>query len=388
MVQKKLKKTKVAFIISPNQNWLGEINYFKSLIGSINNLDEPIPIEVYVFTSEFEKNLVQKKYKKIKFIKTSFLNESGFLSFIKKILGKLFGRYDPVISFLLKKNSIDVLSHYKPIKGFKNISWFPDFQHVHYPLFFSKKEILLRNKLYNNYIKNSEILIVSSESSKKDLIKFKKEDKKIEILKFLPEINFSKIEDKKVFEKKLNIRNNYIFTPNQFWVHKNHICIIEALNILKKKGIKIKCILTGSQYDHRDNNHFGKLMKKIELYQLKNQIKYMGVLPYNKIINLLYHATIIINPSLFEGWSTVVEEAKILDKRILLSNINVHIEQKPKKGIFFNPNDPKYLAQKIERIFNLKEPRKKKISTLIDDYIFNRKVFAKKYINIVQKLKV
>ena len=84
----------------------------------------------------------------------------------------------------------------------------------------------------------------------------------------------------------------------------------------------------------------------------------------------------------------MVEEAKILDKRILLSNINVHIEQKPKKGIFFNPNNPKYLAQKIERIFNLKEPRKKKISTLIDDYIFNRKVFAKKYINIVQKLKV
>ena len=55
MVQKKLKKTKEQSIISPNQNWLWEINYFKSLIGSINNLDEPIPIEVYVFTSEFEK---------------------------------------------------------------------------------------------------------------------------------------------------------------------------------------------------------------------------------------------------------------------------------------------------------------------------------------------
>jgi glycosyltransferase involved in cell wall biosynthesis len=388
MVQKKSKKNKIAFIISPNQNWLGEINYFKSLIGSINSLNESIPIEVYVFTSKFEKNLVQKKYKKIKFIKTSFLNKSGFLSFIKKILGKLFDGYDPVISFLLKKNSIDILSHYKPIKGFKNISWFPDFQHVHYPAFFSKKEILQRNKLYNDYIKNSEILIVSSKSSKKDLIKFKKEDKKIEILKFVPEINFSKIEDKKVFEKKLNIRKNYIFTPNQFWVHKNHICIIEALNILKNKGIKIKCILTGSQHDHRNHNHFEKLMKKIELYKLKNQIKYMGVLPYNKIINLLYHATIIINPSLFEGWSTVVEEAKILDKRILLSNIDVHIEQKPKKGLYFNPNDPKYLAQKIEKIFNSKEPQTKKFNTLIDDYNLNRKIFAKKYINIVQNLKV
>ena len=388
MVQKKLKKTKVAFIISPNQNWLGEINYFKSLIGSINNLDEPIPIEVYVFTSEFEKNLVQKKYKKIKFIKTSFLNASGFLSFIKKILGKLFDRYDPVISFLLKKNSIDVLSHYKPIKGFKNISWFPDFQHVHYPLFFSKKEILLRNKLYNNYIKNSEILIVSSESSKKDLIKFKKEKKRIEVLNFVPEINFSKIKKKRYLQKEIDIKKKYLFTPNQFWIHKNHICIIEALNILKKKGIKIQCIFTGSSYDHRNQNYFSDLMKKIKFYKLENQIKYKGILPYNKIINLLYNADIIINPSFFEGWSTVVEEAKILDKKILLSNIDVHIEQNPKKGIYFDPYNPKDLANSIQKIYESKKRVRKNLKTLINNYHNNRKLFAKRFIEIVQTLKI
>ena len=388
MVQKKLKKTKVAFIISPNQNWLGEINYFKSLIGSINNLDEPIPIEVYVFTSEFEKNLVQKKYKKIKFIKTSFLNASGFLSFIKKILGKLFDRYDPVISFLLKKNSIDVLSHYKPIKGFKNISWFPDFQHVHYPLFFSKKEILLRNKLYNNYIKNSEILIVSSESSKKDLIKFKKEKKRIEVLNFVPEINFSKIKKKRYLQKEIDIKKKYLFTPNQFWIHKNHICIIEALNILKKKDIKIQCIFTGSSYDHRNPNYFSDLMKKIKFYKLENQIKYKGILPYNKIINLLYNADIIINPSFFEGWSTVVEEAKILDKKILLSNIDVHIEQNPKKGIYFDPYNPKDLANSIQKIYESKKRVRKNLKTLINNYHNNRKLFAKRFIEIVQTLKI
>ena len=388
MVQKKLKKTKVAFIISPNQNWLGEINYFKSLIGSINNLDEPIPIEVYVFTSEFEKNLVQKKYKKIKFIKTSFLNASGFLSFIKKILGKLFDRYDPVISFLLKKNSIDVLSHYKPIKGFKNISWFPDFQHVHYPLFFSKKEILLRNKLYNNYIKNSEILIVSSESSKKDLIKFKKEKKRIKVLNFVPEINFSKIKKKRYLQKEIDIKKKYLFTPNQFWIHKNHICIIEALNILKKKGIKIQCIFTGSSYDHRNPNYFSDLMKKIKFYKLENQIKYKGILPYNKIINLLYNADIIINPSFFEGWSTVVEEAKILDKKILLSNIDVHIEQNPKKGIYFDPYNPKDLANSIQKIYESKKRVRKNLKTLINNYHNNRKLFAKRFIEIVQTLKI
>ena len=76
------------------------------------------------------------------------------------------------------------------------------------------------------------------------------------------------------------------------------------------------------------------------------------------------------------------------NKYELHQNKDVHIEQKPKKGLYFNPNDPKYLAQRIEKIFNSKEPQTKKLSTLIDDYSLNRKIFAKKYINIVQNLKV
>ena len=103
MVQKKLKKIKVAFIISNNSNWLGEVNYFKSLIGSINELEKDIPIKLYVLTSKFEKYFNKKKYKNLSIIQTSFLNSGGFLPFIRKVLSNLFRNYDPIISYLLKK---------------------------------------------------------------------------------------------------------------------------------------------------------------------------------------------------------------------------------------------------------------------------------------------
>ena len=177
----------------------------------------------------------------------------------------------------------------------------------------------------------------------------------------------------------------YIFTPNQFWVHKNHICIIEALKILKSRGLIVQCVFTGSNYDHRKPDHFSFLMKKIKSYGLQNQIKYLGILPYNKIINLLYHSELIINPSYFEGWSTVVEESKIIDKKILLSNIDVHYEQNPKKGIYFNPKNPLDLARKIEQIFKKKE-KKININELKKAYRTSRNLFAKKYIDIVSNL--
>lgn len=388
MVQKKNSKIKVAFIITPNVNWIGEFNYFKSLIGAINDLNEKIPIEFYIFTSNDEKNFTQKKYPKINVIKSNILNTKGIFSFIKKILSFFFRGYDPLLNYLLKKNLIQVISHYKPIKGFKNITWFPDFQHVHFPNFFSKREIFFRNKLYSYYLKHSDQLIVSSKSSKKDLIKFQYKKKEINVLNFVPEIDFKKIKTKKYISKEININKKYIFTPNQFWVHKNHICIIEALKILKNKNLKINCIFTGSNYDHREPNHYENLRKKIEQYGLNDQIKYLGILQYNKIINLLYHSNIIINPSLFEGWSTVVEEAKILDKKIILSNLDVHIEQNPKKGIFFNPKNPKELADKIERSFLQNKKKSKDIKKIIKNYKSQRYIFIKNYINIVNKIKI
>ena len=35
--------------------------------------------------------------------------------------------------------------------------------------------------------------------------------------------------------KKNNLKSDYIFYPAQFWAHKNHFYILEALNILQKE---------------------------------------------------------------------------------------------------------------------------------------------------------
>ena len=125
------------------------------------------------------------------------------------------------------------------------------------------------------------------------------------------------------------------------------------------------------------------LVQVITLYLYKFKL-----VQYNKIMNLLYNADIIINPSFFEGWSTVVEEAKILDKKILLSNIDVHIEQNPKKGIYFDPYNPKDLANSIQKIYESRKGVRKNLKTLINNYHNNRKLFAERFIEIVQTLKI
>ena len=59
-------------------------------------------------------------------------------------------------------------------------------------------------------------------------------------------------------------------------------------------------------------------------------------------MSLIYHS---INPSKFEGRSSTVEQAKSMGKKIILSNINIHKEQKPRNANYFDPNNYKQLSK-------------------------------------------
>ena len=61
--------------------------------------------------------------------------------------------------------------------------------------------------------------------------------------------------------------------------------------------------------------------------------------------SLLYHSLALINPSKSEGWSNTVEQAKLFKKKVILSNISVHLEQKSSNFIYFNPNNHKKLSR-------------------------------------------
>jgi hypothetical protein len=56
-----------------------------------------------------------------------------------------------------------------------------------------------------------------------------------------------------------------------------------------------------------------------------------------------------VQPSLFEGWSTVVEDARVLGRRLLLSDIPVHREQNPAGAEYFEPENVEALAALMER---------------------------------------
>ena len=125
---------------------------------------------------------------------------------------------------------------------------------------------------------------------------------------------------------------------------------MESLNFLKEKNRlgNILILSTGSKDDQKGFEIFKKLFKFAKLNNLEKNYRYLGVVSNIELMSLMFHSIAVINPSEFEGRSSTVEQAKILGKQIILSNIKIHKEQKPENAKYFNVDDYKALSNIIE----------------------------------------
>ena len=136
----------------------------------------------------------------------------------------------------------------------------------------------------------------------------------------------------------------FFFLPNQFWQHKNHECVIRALHILKERGKSMVIAVTGKQENRFDPQLFPRLMNMVDTWNLRQEFRALGLIPFEHVSALMHTCAALINPSRFEGWSTTVEEAKSFGVPMLLSSIAVHKEQAEGSATFFDPNSPEQLA--------------------------------------------
>jgi len=186
--------------------------------------------------------------------------------------------------------------------------------------------------------------------------------------------------------KKYKISRSWFHIPNQFWVHKNHKLVIDALSILKSKNKCPLVITTGNTQDYRNPSYFSSLMNLVTENNLEHEFRILGMVPYEDVVALMKYSTAVINPSRFEGWSTTVEESKALGKTIILSDIPVHREQDPQYAHYFDVNSVDQLAKCMEFLegsFNEAPINLQHVATDKKEAVL---AFAEQYENIVLKV--
>ena len=367
---------KVGFIGSVSKEWMGGLNYFKNLLFAINSIEEK-ELEVFVFVGkkiDIKIKRIFQEYATV--IEDSMFDRKSIKWFLSKIEQKIF-KTNILLENILKKHSIQILSHaaITNLKTIKTINWIPDFQHIHLPQMFSEKEIQNRNNNFLKLIRDSDLIVFSSFDALKDMKKFTPNyEDKARVLQFVSQPNSRYFEldehDKSLLLQKYKIKDDFFYIPNQFWKHKNHMMIFEAINELKKDGVEINIVCTGYLGDYRNKTYIDDIRKVVKLNNLEDNIKLLGLVDYEDVFALIKFSKAVINPSLFEGWSSTVEECKSVGKNMILSDLDVHKEQYP-NAVFFKRDSIESLKEvlkfyKIENESNLEplDVRTKKFANI------------------------
>ncbi|HEY6896907.1 MAG TPA: glycosyltransferase family 1 protein [Rhodocyclaceae bacterium] len=259
---------------------------------------------------------------------------------------------DQVAARHFRQQGIDVAFEPAQFYGWRfplaTVAWIPDFQHRHLRHLFGFGAYWKRELGFRAQVLAKRQIMLSSEDSRRDCERFYPASRdRTHVVRFAVPSPATDGGAARAVADSYGLPQHFFFLPNQFWAHKNHLCVVRALHLLKQRGLDVVVAVTGKQEDARDPSHFPKILKLLDEWNLRDNFRLLGLLPYRHLPALMGSATALINPSFFEGWSTTVEEAKSIGTPLLLSDIPVHREQADGAARFFDPESPEALADAL-----------------------------------------
>lgn len=350
---------RVGFESSQSVGWLGGINYYRNLFIAVNSLKEGPRIVPCAPRFSDEAASVLAPY--VEYVDLPAKLPSLLQRIFKKInvlTGK--DQFNPA-KWAWRRTKVDVMSHTFEFTGKPTLTWIPDFQHIHYPDNFSAEDVKARNTGYRYVAHKCDLMILSSQDAVGDFKVFCPEmAHKARCLRFvaMPEAGVFGDYDEMMasLRNKFGIPDAYFYLPNQFWKHKNHRCVFEAVKLLKDRGVRVDIVCTGYEDDVGTSGYCSSLHKYCADSGIDDRVRFLGLVEHGEVHRLMRGSLAVINPSFFEGWSTSVEEVKSIGKEIVLSDIAVHREQNPPCAHFFSPYSAEELANILQTVRETKRP--------------------------------
>ncbi len=374
------RRTKLGILFNFSPQWMGGVIYIINLVKTLNYLDDDEKPEVYLFyRSDLKKFLSEFDYPYLRNI------EWSFPAIAKGNIMSVLLRRNLFIYKILHDYSLDTIfpMHDFPVRtrtGVNLVSWWADLQEKHYPEFFLPAQRWGRSIRTRLILRNCDNLVVSSQAVLNDFARFYKlrGDLKTRIFHFVSVIDVMediKIED---LRTKYKLPEHYFIVSNQFHKHKNHRVILLSLAKLKEMGIRKHIAFTGKFPAAGDSPYLAELHGIIEENNLHDQVTMLGVISRSDQLQLMRYSQAVLQPSLFEGWSTVIEDAKSLQVPVVASGLQVNIEQLGEDGVYFDPHNPDELAS------ILKDYRERDLNDIFyEDYTVRIKKAAKELIDIL-----
>lgn len=222
-----------------------------------------------------------------------------------------------------------------------------DIQHLHYPEFFTPLERIHKAIRYQVTMQEADQIIVSYNHVRNDLVKyFRTDTSKINICPVPVDNDWMtrQATEFEILKKRFKLPDVYILTPAATWEHKNHLAVLEALNILRGESFNVYWIATGHK-----TAFYSKIEKRIKELELENQVIFPGIVSDEDLRGLYQNASLVVVPTLYEAGSGPLIEAMRYEIPVICSNVTSLPDTIGDPEFIFNPLNSMDIAGLIKQ---------------------------------------
>jgi glycosyltransferase involved in cell wall biosynthesis len=350
---------RIAFTNIPRRLWAGGYNYQRNLFEVLNRHSPGtvVPVLFAGAADDPEEIAVLAGIPGVEVVRSPVFDHAatGLARATDLARAIVFGLDAPAVA-AFTASKIDMVFESARFFGwrlpFPAVAWFPDFQHRLLPHLFSRSAYWRRDLGFRVQIASGRHIMLSSATALGDLKRFYPGNSNgVSVVRFAtePPASLLATQPSDVIAH-YGLPSRYFYLPNQFWRHKNHQLVVDALDLLKRRGLDVVVAASGSTLDFREPGLFEAMMKEVKARGLEMNFRHLGMIPLDHVYALLRASTALINPSECEGWSTTVEEAKSFGVPTILSDIDVHREQTEGGARYFGIRDSKSLADHMLQV--------------------------------------
>lgn len=224
-----------------------------------------------------------------------------------------------------------------------------DLQEHYYPENFSRWQRNWRYQVYAGLLARAWRVICESRQVKTDIIRFfgvPAERTAVITAPPLRQFMADESEDRlQAVRDRLNLPDRFLFYPAQFWVHKNHLRLIEAFREVAREVPDVSLVLTG-----RKRDEYEIVMAAVNASGLSRRVHHLGYVEQHDLQAIYRLATALVMPSLFESVSIPIYEAFQVGTPVAASGILAIPDQVGDAGLLFDPTSVASITQAILKI--------------------------------------
>jgi len=215
-----------------------------------------------------------------------------------------------------------------------------------------------REYLFQNGARHATLLLADSETGKDDILncygEFGVNPDQIKVLPFVGALTIDAEGARRHRERvarQFKLPARYLFYPAQFWPHKNHLRIVEALGQLRRDGLDISLVLSGSATGNLREKTHRQVLDRAAALGIQDHLISLGYISDKDVAGLYAGAQAMVMPTFFGPTNIPVLEAWSLDCPVLTSDIRGIREQAGDAALLVDPQSVHAIAEGIRSLW-------------------------------------